>query len=180
MSRVFGPIRQMGFVVRDLERAVQYWTQTLGVGPFFVQRHVTSEEYRYRGQPSRSPTLSLALSHSGDVQIELIQQHDDRPSPYRDFLAAGREGLQHVSAWLSPDEYDRAMHRLRTSGASIAHEGSIPGIGMRFAYWATDTEPGGLMYEIAEVMQPHIYPVMEMVAQAAREWDGTDPVREFG
>jgi catechol 2,3-dioxygenase-like lactoylglutathione lyase family enzyme len=170
----------MGFVVRDLERAVQYWTETLGVGPFFLHRHVTFEDYRYRGQSSLPPVVSLALGHSGDVQIEIIQQHDDRPSPYRDFLEAGRAGLQHVSTWLSPDEYDRAMHRLRTSGASIAHEGSVPGVGMRFAYWATDTVPGGLMYELAEVMQPHIYPVMEMVAQAAREWDGTDPVREVG
>ena len=37
MSRLFGPIRQMGFVVRDLERAVQYWTQTLlGIGMRFA------------------------------------------------------------------------------------------------------------------------------------------------
>jgi hypothetical protein len=28
-------------------------------------------------------------------------------------------------------------------------------------------------------MEPHIYPVMEMIAQAARAWDGSDPIREM-
>lgn len=180
MSRLFGSIRQLGYVVRDLDRALRYWTQTMGVGPFFVQRHVTFEAYRYRGQPSSPPVISLAIANSGDLQIELIAQHDGRPSPYRDFLDAGREGAQHVSSWLSPGEYDAVRGTLQGSGAAIAHEGIVPIVGLRFVYCATDTAPGDLMYEIADVRQPHIYPAMEMVARAAREWDGNDPIREMG
>lgn len=179
MSRLFGPIRQLGVVVHDLDRALHYWTQTLSVGPFFVQRNVTFEEYRYRGQISPPPVLSLAIANSGDLQIELIAQHDDRPSPYREFLDAGREGAQHVSSWLSRQEYDAVLQTLRASGTAIAHEGTIPVVGLRFAYYATDTVPGGLMYEVTDVQQAHIYPAMEMVAQAAREWDGSDPIREL-
>ena len=179
MSRLFGPIRQLGYVVHDLDRALRYWTQTMGVGPFFVQRHVTFEAYRYRGQPSIPPDLSLAIANSGDLQIELIAQHDERPSPYRDFLDAGREGAQHVSSWLSREEYDAVRQTLHAGGTAIAHEGTIPVVGLRFVYYATDTVPGGLMYEIADVQQPQIYPAMEMVAQAAREWDGRDPIREL-
>jgi hypothetical protein len=40
MSTRFGAIRQIAFVVRDLEPALDYWTQTLGVGPFFVFRRI--------------------------------------------------------------------------------------------------------------------------------------------
>ncbi len=35
MSRLFGDVRQNGYVVRDLEAAMKHWTQVLGVGPFF-------------------------------------------------------------------------------------------------------------------------------------------------
>jgi hypothetical protein len=35
MSRVFGEIRQNGYVVRDLTAALHHWTTVLGVDPFF-------------------------------------------------------------------------------------------------------------------------------------------------
>ena len=179
MSRSFGAMRQVAFVVRDLEQALHYWTATLGVGPFFVLRSLRPEDYRYRGKPSPPPLISIALGNSGDMQIELIQQHDDRPSPYREFLEAGREGLQHVSAWLTRPEYDATMARLLAAGSIVAHEGSVPGSGVRFAYFATDAAPGGLMYEIADVLEPQIYPLMQMIADAGRGWDGSDPIREL-
>jgi catechol 2,3-dioxygenase-like lactoylglutathione lyase family enzyme len=179
MSRLFGSIRQVAFVVRDLDAAIRYWTETLGVGPFFVLRNVTPENYRYRGDPSPPPTLSIALANSGDVQVELIQTHDDRPSAYREFLADGREGFQHVSAWVTRAEYDATMARALEAGTTVIHEGSVPGAGVRFAYFATDRVPGGLVYEIADTMEPTVYPLMQMIADAARGWDGSNPVRDL-
>jgi len=179
MSRLFGSIRQIAFVVRDLDQALQYWTCDLGVGPFFVLRSLSPEQYRYRGRPSPPPCVSIALANSGDVQVELIQQHDERPSAYRDFLATGREGLQHVSSWLSRADYDATMARMLGAGARVAHEGFVPGANVRFAYFATDVAAGGVMYEIADVMEPHAYPLMQMIAEAALEWDGRDPVRDI-
>jgi len=80
MSRLFGAMRQIAFVVRDLDRALNYWTNTLGVGPFFVLRNLSPEKYRYRSRPSPPPLASIALGNSGDLQVEIIQQHDERPS----------------------------------------------------------------------------------------------------
>ena len=74
MSRTFGAIRQIAFIVHDLDAALRYWTETLGVGPFFVLRRSTPGDYRYRGKPSPAPCLSVALGNSGDVQVEIIQQ----------------------------------------------------------------------------------------------------------
>ena len=179
MSRRFGTIRQIAFVVRDLEQALGYWTQTLGVGPFFVMRRMTPLDYRYRGQPSRAPVLSVALANSGDVQVELIEQHDDAPSAYRDFLASGREGFQHVSSWLTRAGYDETMAAARRDGLTAIHEGVVPGSEVRFAYFATEVSPGGLVYEVADCMEPHIYPFIQMIADAARDWDGQDPIREI-
>ncbi len=179
MSRLFGSMRQSAFVVRDLDRALRYWTETLGVGPFFLLRDLEVDHFRYRGEPSPPPRISIALGNSGAMQVEIIQQHDDRPSAYRDFLAAGREGFQHVSSWLTRAEYDETMARSLAAGATVVHDGSIALSGVRFAYFATDQPPGGLLYEIADVMEPAIYPMMQMIADAARDWDGKDPVREL-
>ena len=35
MSHIFGPIRQLGYVVHDIEDAMRRWSQTYGIGPFF-------------------------------------------------------------------------------------------------------------------------------------------------
>jgi hypothetical protein len=75
---VLGSVRQLGFVVHDLDLALEYWTKTLGVGPFFTIRKITPEPWRYRGEPSSAPCVSLALANSGKVQIEIIQQRDGR------------------------------------------------------------------------------------------------------
>lgn len=180
MSRRFGNIRQVAFVVRDIRHALRYWTETLGIGPFFVLRELRPDTFAYRGAPSPSPTLTIAFGNSGDLQVELIQQHDDHPSAYRDFLASGREGLQHVSSWLTRAQYDATFARMVAAGSVVAHEGAMAGGGVRFAYFGTDAAlAGGIMFEIADVAEPQVLPMMQMIADAARGWDGSDPIREL-
>jgi len=178
MSRIFGEMRQIAFVVRDLDKSLRYWTETLGIGPFFMIRNLVPADYRYRGEPSPAPNISIALGFSGEFQIEIIQQHDDNPSAYRDFLLAGHEGCHHVSSWVTRAEYDQTMTAARARGVKPAHEGSLPGSGIRFVYFATDSNPGGLFYEMAEVKEPPLYDIMMRIREAARTWDGADPVRE--
>ena len=179
MSTRFGEIRQIAFVVKDLARALDYWTKTLGVGPFFLMRDLVPENYRYRGEPSPPPRITLALANSGGLQVEVIEQHDDRPSAYRDYLQAGHEGFQHVSSWLTRADYDATRERVLASGITVAHEGSIPGNGIRFVYFATDAVPGGFLYEMADVLEPATYPLVKAIADAAVGWDGREPVREL-
>ena len=90
MSKVFGEIRQLAFIVTDIDKAMNHWAETLGVGPFFIKRRITFSNFIYRGKPSASPSVSIALANSGYVQIELIQQHDDAPSIYREYLESPR------------------------------------------------------------------------------------------
>ena len=179
MSRLFGEMRQIAFVVRDLDKALRYWTETLGVGPFFLFRNFIPTDYRYRGEPAPAPHLTLALGFSGDMQIELIQQHDDHPSAYRDFLLAGHEGCQHVSSWVTRAEYDETMKAALARGVQPAHEGVVPGSTIRFVYFATDSVPGGLLYEMADLKGTPLYDTMMRIRDTARTWDGSDPVREF-
>ena len=50
MSRLFGSIAQNGFVVRDIERAMDHWINVLGVGPWFYVERVKTDYFRYRGE----------------------------------------------------------------------------------------------------------------------------------
>ena len=95
MSRLFGGVIQNGYVVRNIEAAMRHWIDVLGVGPWFYIDHLPVADFQYKGQPS-PVDISLALANSGTLQIELIQQRNDAPSLYRDFLQAGHEGLQHL------------------------------------------------------------------------------------
>ena len=85
-----GPVRQVGYVVKDVEKAMQEWVR-LGVGPWFYTEKVPVEDFQYMGKPY-DLNMSVALTHSGYIQVELIQQRNDAPSLYRDFLETRAEG----------------------------------------------------------------------------------------
>ena len=170
MSLLFGEIRQLGYVVRDIEAALKHWTEVLRVGPFFYVERLPVVNFRYKGKPS-DVHASIAIGNSGAAQIELIQQRNDAPSMYRDFISSGREGLQHVSTW--PEDYDGVVARALAAGFSIGQSGETnrgP-----FAYFETETHPGTVM-EIA-AYTPVRRRQFEAIEAAARVWDGRDPVR---
>jgi catechol 2,3-dioxygenase-like lactoylglutathione lyase family enzyme len=179
MSRITGAIRQLGIVAHDADAAMHYWTETLGVGPFFVLRSIQFAEFYYRGCPSASPTVTLCFAQSGALQIEIIQQHDAAPSAYRDFLATGREGPQHVAAWFAGRaDYNKAYHRLSTQGLNVVHQGKGAGADFCFAYFSR----GEGLYpqiEISEALQPAQTGFIARVSQAAQDWDGSHPVRSI-
>jgi hypothetical protein len=173
VSLLFGEIRQNGYVVRDLEAALAHWVDVVRVGPWFVLEDVAPTDFRYRGQPSPA-RVSIALSHSGPLQLELIQALDDAPSLYRDFLAAGREGLQHVAYWTQ--DFDALLARARAAGFEVGHSGAFGEQG-RFVYFANEGHPGTVV-ELSEVRGSK-QRFFEHVARAARDWDGSDPVRRL-
>jgi hypothetical protein len=88
MSRIFGAVRQNGYVVRDIHAAMKHWIEVMGVGPWYYMDRVKTDWFRHRGENS-AVEMSIALANSGDLQIELIQQRNDAPSLYREFLDSG-------------------------------------------------------------------------------------------
>ena len=83
MSRIFGQIRQNGYVVRDIEAAMRHWVEVLGVGPWFYAEQAPIRDFVYRGEPS-DVAVSIALANSGTLQVELIQQRNAAPSLFKD------------------------------------------------------------------------------------------------
>jgi hypothetical protein len=127
-----GPIRQIGHVVRDLDDAMQSWA-ALSVGPWFTMRNLQLKNCRYRGEISE-PTISIALANSGTMQIELIQQHDETPSIYREFLEAGHEGFHQLAWWVA--DFDAMTRKAARMGWPIVWSGE--GGDVRFVYFELD------------------------------------------
>ena len=173
MSRFLGEIRQLGYVVHDIEAAMDHWSRTLGVGPWFYNPKVPIENYRYRGE-SHQPHNSVALANSGFVQVELIQTRNDVPSMYRDFLRAGRTGLQHVAYWT--ERYDEDLARLQAQGFKPVMSGEVGAQG-RFIYFDTEFHPGTVI-ELSEVAGPKGR-MFDLIRRASEGWDGQEPVRPF-
>lgn len=171
MSRWFGEMRQIGIVVRDLETALGHWTDVCGVGPWFVTDRLAFTSFSYRGQRYDDIHVAAAFANSGDVQIELLHQRCETPSMYRDFLATGREGVQHWSSW--PVNYDENYARALAKGYAIGQEGtSNRG---RFVYFQPEAHAGTVI-EMAE-MTPARRRAFDLIRDAARDWDGRDPRR---
>ncbi|MGX1197757.1 VOC family protein [Parvibaculum sp. MBR-TMA-1.3b-4.2] len=172
MSRFFGKVCQNGYVVRDIEAALTHWTEVLGVGPFYYIERVECDWFTYKGEPS-PVEMSIALANTGDLQIELIQQRNDAPSMYMDFLNAGREGLQHMSYWTTEfqADYDRAV----AAGYKVGHEGQIGGPQGRFVYFDTETHPGTVI-EMSDISGAK-GKFFEHIRNAAANWDGSNPIR---
>jgi hypothetical protein len=171
MSRIYGEVRQLGYVVHDIQAAMRHWIEVLGVGPWFYVERLPVRNFLYRGQPS-APDVSIALANSGHAQIELIQQRCTSSSMYRDFLAAGPEGLQHVSTW--PVDYEATLARGLAAGHRIGQQGDTnrgP-----FAYMETEGSHRGSCMEIAAYTETRKRQ-FDAIEAAAREWDGRDPIR---
>ena len=82
---------QLGFVVDDIPTAAERWAAVFGVGPFTVLPAM-EVACTYRGVDS-GVNMQVAAAQLGPVQIELIQQHCDRPSVFRDVFAAHEGGF---------------------------------------------------------------------------------------
>jgi hypothetical protein len=174
MSRTFGKIAQIGYVVEDIHASMDEWVRH-GVGPWFYIDNVVTDYFRYHGNDS-DMKMSVAIANSGDIQIELIQPRNDAPSVYKDFLDSGRQGAQHIAYWSTnfQELYDTAL----AAGYTVAQEGSIGGEQGRFAYLDTEFDQG-TMIEISDISGPKGQ-MFAYVRDVAASWDGTEPVRVLG
>jgi Glyoxalase/Bleomycin resistance protein/Dioxygenase superfamily len=165
-------IMQNSWVVHDIEAAMRQWLRSAGVGPFFVVKGVTLEDQRYRGKPApKSIDVTFALAQAGDIQIELVCQHNDVPSAYRDTVPAGRSAFHHMA--LYSHEYDSDLADYTRQGYEVAFSGAFAG--KRFCYVDTSADIG-CMIELIEASEAQ-EGFFKRIIDAAKDWDGSDPIR---
>lgn len=169
-TREIGPLSQLGYVVTDIERAIHDWAAD-GVGPWYLLPHVDTTLFEYRGEAS-TLDMSIGLAYAAGMQVELIQQHCQSDSLYREFLDRNGEGLQHLGFF--PTDFDAAESALTAGGWGIGQRGHI-GTG-RFIYFDNEHHPGTTM-EISEITESRSTFFAKIEAECLA-WDGQgDPRR---
>ena len=167
-----GAVVQHAYTVPDLQAAIAEQTEVLGIGPWFVRGPFAPPHARYRGHPNTG-TFSLARAFRGPVMIELIQQHDDSPSVFRETVERRGFGFHHWA--IMPEDYDAELARLHALGCETAFEDVLPS-GARVTYVDTQPRLPGML-ELVE-RTPDQVAVYGRIYEASVGWDGSDPVRE--
>lgn len=166
---------QVALVVSDMAKAMAYWTDKLKIGPFVLfEDSVTGRRFEYRGQAT-PVDVALAFSHVGETQIELIQQRNLAPSPYREFLKSGREGVHHIAFW--PDNFQDACAAMTASGCTEVYSIYSNDGTKEVSYFEAPSHIG-VMIEIAPLtlLRQKYFSAIKALTNT---WDGTRPVRTF-
>ncbi len=176
MNALFNRGAQWGFVVDDIEAAMQHWITVFGVGPFLHIRKIRRHEHDaiYRGEAT-DVRITVAFSYFGETQLEIIQQLNDSPSPYRDFLAEGRSGIQHIGFW--SEKYDEAYQSLISDGFKPEYRARMQGVPRETVYFK---DPGcvGAMVELS-LATPRKSQLFGAMADIVKRWDGSRAIRRY-
>jgi hypothetical protein len=161
---------QTAFVVEDIHAAMQAYGAALGAGPWFLRERGVFAEQTYRGAPAAT-MLSIAMAAAGETIVELIRQHDDGPSVYRDVVAARGYGLHHFGVGV--EDYAAGC---AAQGGRMVYQATVAH-GARVGYFETPGLP--FMIEVVEML-PASRAMFARMRDAHRAWDGSFHVGPLG
>lgn len=175
MQNLFGQSVHTAFVVPDLEAAIERMLES-GFGPAFLLRHLKMPG-RFRGV-SHEMEMNVAFFAVGGVFFEYIEQVDGSRSAYTEFLERSPNGGMHHIAYYSSD-FAADIARAEQAGITlnVVQELQTP-TGAVFEVYA---EPAGTRDAVlTQLMFPgHNETVFARMEEIARNWDGTEPVRDL-
>lgn len=171
-TTAIAPIAQLAFVPSDFDAAIAYWTDVMGVGPFFMFENIALDDMEYLGAPTDA-RFSVGIAYWGDVQIELVRAENDGPAHYNGKYGV-KDQLHHILQIV--DDFDVSMAEVRAKGGTVVVSGGFGG--GKVAYVDMGAGPGSLV-EILEPA-PGAHDLFAMIKQAGENWDGSDPVRTLG
>jgi methylmalonyl-CoA/ethylmalonyl-CoA epimerase len=167
--KLLGAYMQIAYMTTDLHRAVRKWSFQKGVGPFVIAAHAEFESVEFDGR-STQIDVSLAFAFSGNMQIELITQHNDAPSVFKNVDGP----TPHHLGVLTPNiKADRKT--LESAGWSLRQH-SISNVGTEVMFFsdAIGTELIELIASNPDMLRRH-----EAMRGAAAQWDGSNPLLSF-
>jgi hypothetical protein len=163
----------MAYIVEDMDAAIAWWVEKARVGPWFLLDRFGGEGHVYRGAPSTA-NVSIAMSFSNGLNIELICPLDDEPSVYRETARATGFGFHHIGIGIVDIEAEVARRQAR--GEVLAYRAPVP-TGGEVAYFEGGANAPGFVELIP--ITPGMDAGFTAFWQATRDWDGSDPVRPF-
>jgi hypothetical protein len=190
LTKLFQTPVQLAYVVADAEAAAAQWVNTVGAGPFFLRRHIQVSDVVYRGVPATFDHTS-AYGQWGNTMVELVQNHtvgasvltertttatQAQPSgegvvPKGRAHVQGLPRIHHVACLV--DDFAAALQTAVAAGIEVAMSARTRSTPFSFL----DTvDTLGHFIEV----YPRTASVTEfyaLVAEAAANWTGANPVR---
>lgn len=166
-------VMQAAYVVDDLDAAIEGWLKMAQTGPFFVIRNAAPENFRYRGEAAEI-VMDIAFCQAGPIQVELIQPKSTGPNVYRD-MARAEAQFYHHQCYIT-DDLEAECKRFAAMGIEVAQEADTGGV--QFAYFDT-RHLIGCMTEVVQRGEA-MDGLCNMIADAAADWDGSNPIRMLG
>jgi len=139
----FARIDQVGVVVKDLEKAVDYYS-SLGIGPF-EGLNLNRKARTVYGKAVDDVKNVSRVAQMGAVQLELIQPVSGE-SIQREFLETRGEGVNHLGFFV--DDVDKEVAKLVAKGFKVISSVTYVG-GGSVAYLDTD-RLGGVQFELIQ------------------------------
>ena len=130
MKPLFQTLLQVGYVVGDLDQALEIFTQQLGAGPFlnvkfgsvdgdtaFNDGALSIEDFRLDGKYLGSYGIRMGAMQFGGIQLELIEPMENM-SLFRQYLNQHGPGAQHL-AMERTESFEMTLGRMAAGGYPI-------------------------------------------------------------
>jgi len=128
-------IDHIGFAVRDLEAAMQFYRDCLGLTVMKVEEVAEQK-------------VKVAFLPVGESKVELLQSTDPE-GPVAKFIAARGEGVQHISFRVS--NLEEKLSELKAKGVRLIDEKPRLGAGGARIAFLHPKSTGGVLVELCEL-----------------------------
>jgi predicted enzyme related to lactoylglutathione lyase len=134
---------QIGVVVKDLEKAIDFYSTNFGIGPFRII-NLRNWEIILRGKPKViHARIAVTDNKNFGVQFELIEVPEDE-TIYSEFVRTCGEGLHHLV--FDVDDFEGEIKKWKKQGFKVI-QGSKPGGSGGWAYMDTN-KVAGVIFEL--------------------------------
>jgi len=138
------PLGHVGVVVKDLDKAIEYYSSIFGMGPWrIVELDFPEVQVRDQTYPWK---VRIGFTQLGPVEFELLQTLAGR-STHSELLDEGREGLHHLGFFVSGEEKDHIITELAKEGIGVIQGGKSKYHSGSYAYLDTQ-KIGGVIFEL--------------------------------
>lgn len=142
---------QAGVVVKDIQKAIEYYSSVFGIGPFDIYDFCPQRAW-LKGKEVRPFKVKVAMTDLGSVKFELVQVIEGDELPQSQFLKIHGEGLNHLGFYA--DNYEEWKSFAQGKGMEILLEAEIDDVrGRRRAFYMDSSEVGGVVFEIIEIQK---------------------------
>jgi catechol 2,3-dioxygenase-like lactoylglutathione lyase family enzyme len=137
---------QIGYVVKDVDKTVLYYKDTLGIRPWMLLDE-KPEPCIEKGKEVH-PLLRIALAYTGPIQLELIQVVEGE-SVHLNHPAESQWRVHHLGFMVQ--DIDKRLDACQKLGIGVLQRGTIKDVGFTVDYAYLDTlEEAGVVIEFIQ------------------------------